>query len=83
MRIRDSLQNYSPGINRKCLQMFNEADMMEYGCSYSDCRHCGHNVSVAAKRALDIQINGLTLCADGKYRYIIRRRRKRNGRETA
>lgn len=69
--------------NRFCLQGFDELDMIEYECSYSDCRRCGHNENVAKYRKHLIDTYGLKKGDDGLYRFIIPKRSRGNGGKKA
>lgn len=69
--------------NKYCRQEFTIEDMIEYGCSYSDCRHCGHNENVHKYRKRLIKTCGLKKCEDGLYRFIIPKRSRGNGGKTA
>lgn len=62
--------------NKYCRQHLDVLEMIECGCSYSDCRHCGHNENVHKYRKRLLKIYGLTKCDDGLYRLIIPRRRR-------
>lgn len=65
--------------NKYCLQKFDVLDMIEYGCSYSQCRHCGHNENVARYRKQLIRKYGLTKRdSDGLRRFIVPKRRRGN-----
>lgn len=61
---------------RWCAQQFTEADMIEYGCRYSQCNTCGHNTHIAEFRKRQIERNGLTQGEDGLWRYIIPKKGK-------
>ena len=65
--------------NKLCGQEFNEVDMMEYGCSFVDCKRCCHNPRVAAYRRKQIQKYGLTMGNNGLWHYTVIRRSKNNG----
>ena len=69
--------------NKYCLQQLDVIEMMDLGCTFSDCRHCGHNRNVAAYRKRLIKTYGLRLCDDGLYRFIIPKRSRGNGGKTA
>ena len=64
--------------NKYCRQDFTVEEMIEYGCTYSGCRHCGHNKNVARYRKQLIDKYGLTKCDDGLYRFFIPKRRRGN-----
>lgn len=66
-----------------CMQEFTVEDMIEYGCNYSDCKHCGHNRNVWRYRRQQIEKNGLTKCDDGLYRFLIIKRSRGNGGKKA
>ena len=66
--------------NKFCGQQFDELDMMEYGCSYTDCRRCGHNPKVAAYRKRMIKKYGLQLNDKGLWQYTVIRRGNKSGK---
>lgn len=68
--------------NKYCMQSFDVIEMIENGCSYSACRHCGFNKNVARYRKQIIDKYGLKKDEDGLYRFHIPKRRKGNASET-
>lgn len=64
--------------NKYCRQEFAVEEMIEYGCNYSDCKHCGHNHNVWRYRRKLIEKYGLTKWDDGLYRLVLPRRRRGN-----
>ncbi len=72
--------------NKYCRQQLDVLEMMELGCTYADCKHCGHNENVWRYRMRLIHTYGLTKCDDGLYRFIIpttRRGWTKNGSKNA
>lgn len=67
--------------NKYCQQEYTEEDMIEHGCTYSACRHCGHNCNVARYRKQIIEKYGLSKDDDGLYRFHIPKRRRGNAQK--
>lgn len=65
--------------NKVCMQRLDAYEMMEQGCSYSECRHCGFNKNVHRYRKEMIAKYGLTKGKDGLWRFIIKRWRDCDG----
>lgn len=69
--------------NKHCMQHLDIEEMIEMGCSYSECRQCGFNRNVWMYRKELLAKNGLTKCPDGLSRLILVKRSKKNGSKTA
>ena len=67
-------------VNKNCGQQFDELEMMEYHCVYTDCKRCGHNPRVNAYRKRMIAKYGLALGKDGLWHYIVKRRSYKSGK---